>query len=85
MNESLPRYTYRRTADDEVIDFAEALQAEPNVVGRARHEPIPDAPPPLISSEVSGIEYPRTSADRRAELEASVIDDNRWEQFGPTQ
>ena len=79
MSETSPLYHYRRTETDMVIDFAEELQAESNVVGRARHEPLPDAPIEYIKPGVMGIEYPRTLADERAELEADRVSDKQWD------
>ncbi len=79
MHEISPPYHHRRTAADIILDFAEELQAEPNVVGRARHEPQPDFSSDVIMpAGPNGIEYTRTDADYVAELKADRIDDSRW-------
>ncbi len=78
MHELLPPYHYRRTEADMSIDFAEELQAEPNVVGRARYEPASEGAIEVIAPGAAGIEYTRTVADYMAELKADRIDDSRW-------
>ena len=45
----------------------------------ARHELLPDAPIEYIKPGVTGIEYTRTLADERAELEADRVSDKQWD------
>ena len=83
MNELPPVPRYRRTRDDAASELAEEFHGESNLAGRARYEPLPDAPIEYIKPGVTGVEYPRTPADEIAELEADRSSDEQWKNWTP--
>lgn len=79
MHEAAPSYRYRRTVADVVTDFAEELQEEQNLIGRARHEPLAGVAIECIKPDVVGIEYLRTPEDEKAERAADRVSDEQWD------
>ncbi len=81
MTELSPPHRYRRTRDDLASELAEEIHGEINLIGRVRHEPLPNSSPEHINPAVAGIEYPRTPADEIAELEADHSSDEQWDNW----
>ena len=78
---------YPRTIGDEAAEFSVELQEETNVMGRVRHEPLA-VPTTYDHDAVATVHSPktvRTPEDERAELEADMIDDDRWAAYTPEQ
>jgi hypothetical protein len=75
--------SYPRQLADELIELSDEIATEPNLAGRARHEPraIPISYDPEAPITVRVPDSPRTPADHEAEARVETIPESRWQEL----